>query len=609
VNKAKSYAKIAFKLSTDNKHYLIQTKSCRALAYLYDISNQLDSANIFYHYGIRIGLTHNFKDRVIDLYNDLGLLHDRLDVYDSALHYYFLSYNLASQIQSYKDEAIACHNIGLVYSHLQNYDEALAHFTKTVDIKIKHGIAENLNLNLTNIASILNEKGLHKEAMLHLRKVEANCKNGCDEITLADLYFEFGYSYLKKGLLTEAYDFLIQALNHARKGDSRQTIANSLYQLSYFPLNREAYPEAISYLHEAETIALEISHRRLLRDIYQQLSIIYTKTGSIEKAMHYQTRFIELKDSIFNKNVANNLKNIQLSQHRKQSNQIIQEKESALWKSNFVAIFLTVNCILALAIIYLVYRSLGESKRTKKQMEIELIKLLDERDKNQKELYRSRMEFSSLLNRVTGFLLGPIATLLGLSNVSKGSVTFEEANEYLNKIRDICSRHIMGVFHKITELHTIREQEVVIENVGVANLSERIYNNFKTPNDFSLLTITVQKSMPATLRTDYGLITTLISSGIRYFNKPHDVSPIEVNFEQHEASVTITIKNHCNPANLIPYENLFNLFVAQVTAWKLKGDTALTERNDHALLKIFIPTDYTLLTTETVESTVLMNGS
>jgi len=352
--KANHYSQLAYQLSGGYNHFLLQTKVCYALAYMHDdVTNQPDSSSMYYHKAIQIASSHNLKDWLVNLYNDLGLHHQRLDVYDSAIHYFLLTFNLASENQSYQSLSITSQNIGLVNSYLENYTEAIYYFNKAIAIKNEHQITRGLEINYLNLARVYSEQGDYNNAIAQLKKVESICTSGCDDNTLAGLNYSLGYANFKRGNEEKSYTLFSKALAFARKGGNKQWLSNTLFQLSYFSIANKDYNEALCYLQEAEMIATEINHRRLLRNIYEQYSIVYDNTGDVDQAHYYEKLFIQLKDNIFNKTVANNI----LREHRMQSDAIIHEKETELWESYIVTSLLGLNFILLCVAVYMVFKA------------------------------------------------------------------------------------------------------------------------------------------------------------------------------------------------------------------------------------------------------------
>lgn len=604
--KARYYSNLAYNLAGRNNHFLLQTKVCYSLAYLHDDMNQLDSTATYYHKAIQIALSHNFKDWLIYLYNDLGLLHERIDVYDSAVRYFLLSYNLASELHSYKGQATASGNIGLAYTYLENYPKAIFYFKESIAIKKQNEISEGLNLDYLNLARVYNEQGNFKAAMQQLNNVELSCKNGCDPNTLIGLNYSLGYTNLKEGNQNKSYSFFIKALALARKNDSKQWLANTLYQLSSFSITNNDYSEAITDLQEAEKIANEISHRRLLRDVYDQLSIIYDKAGAVDKARHYEKLYIQLKDSIFNKDIANNVNEIQLSDQRQESDAIIARQETALWKSYTLIILLGLVFVLTCAVVYLISRSLIMSRRYRKSIELEMIRMLGDREDYQRELFRTHMEFTALLSRVTGFLTAPVSTLLGLANIIKNSLGRSELKAVNSMVR-LCT-NILIVLENMHELVLYKNHDVQAEEIEITSFVEEISKDFKKLNSFLLLTVNIQKSVIHKIKSDRVLLLAAVNHAIRYFNHSNENPVVEVIFDQFQSEgITKIIVKHYSTNNIsIPYRNQFNHLTVMVSTGKLKGDFIVIQRDDHTLFQIIIPTDFTNFGNKMVKENISM---
>jgi len=374
--KANHYSRLAYQLSEAYQHYLLQIDVCYDQANLYDNNNQPDSSIIYFHKAIQLSSMHKLNDWLIYLYNSLGLHHQKLDVYDSALHYFILSYNLSSENQSYGSQAVACHNIGLVDSYLENYDDAILYFKKAIEIKTQNHITKGLDLNYLNLARVYSEQNNYNDAIEQLKKVKLICKDGCEDNTLAGLNYSLGYANFKKGNNEKSHAFFSKALAFARKGGNRQWLSNTLFQLSYFSIESKDYEEALRFLQESQKLATETTHRRLLSNIYQQFSIVYDKVGNSDQARHYEKLHMQLKDKIFNRAVANNIKNIQLNEQRKQANIIIQEKETALWESYVIAALIGLNFVLMCIVVYLVFKALIISRQQRAELEKDILQMM-----------------------------------------------------------------------------------------------------------------------------------------------------------------------------------------------------------------------------------------
>lgn len=590
-SKAKHYASNSFKIAEIHRHFFIQAKACNALAYLYSVNNQIDSSMLYYHKTIRISASHNFKDRLMYFYNNLGILYDRLDMYDSSLYYYQLSYDLALELQSYLDLAIARHNMGLIYSHLENYGDALLYLNEAIDIKRKHGITIGLNTDLLNTANLHNEIGHYDEAVRQLNEIKKNCSNNCDADILANLNYGLGYSYFKKGLLKDACSFFIKAFEYSMQSNNNETLASTYYHLSLFDINNKEYPKAIEKLLQAEKISKAIELRRLQCDVYAELSRVYAKTGASEKEFYYKELHFKIKDSLFNKTLANNILNIELSAQRKQAESTIQQKNMELQKSYLTTFLIGIICILSFIVIYLIYRSLRNSRTLKRKLEDEIIKRTFDLQQTNKELYRSQLEFNHILYRTSQYIRPPLASISGLINIARQkNINLTELRECIEKMHKV-STDFDVILNLLTELYDIRDQEIVPEKIDVNSLITELYRNFEASENFPVVSLSIDNSVGKELKTDKNLLVNLILRSIQYFNPNEGTKSIDVSFAQDDSCTIISLEDKSILTYEMLQQNMFNLFLAQITAFKLKGHILLAERNNQTIFRVIIPND------------------
>ncbi|MEQ9412288.1 MAG: tetratricopeptide repeat protein, partial [Cyclobacteriaceae bacterium] len=435
INIAKGYAFKTLALAHEFGHYSFEAKAYRAIAYVNKYEEKLDSARYFYHLGVDIAKKHNLNRTLMSLLTDLGILYDRQDSYDSALRFYHLALEIADDLDAKDGQAAIRNNIGLVFYYLNNYGEALEYYQSALEIKKKNGIVDDLPLNLLNIAIIYNEQGKYDDAIGNLDEVAGICQNNCDINIEANLNYGLGLSYRKKKEYEKSLPYLLKGYELAKKGNIKNVIAYIQYHLSDFRFREGDYVGAIELLHEAEIIANEINLKRLKRDIYESYSRIYDQTGNLEKVVEYQGKYMAMKDSIFNEQLASNLKDIQLDVQRKQSEVIIQQKDTEIERVRLITTLVGIISVLLVVVSILIYRTYRASHRMKKILEKEIEKRTGELVKSNADLTQMTQEYDQLVYRASHDIRGPLATLMGLTNIAKQDT--EEplrVRDYLAKI-------------------------------------------------------------------------------------------------------------------------------------------------------------------------------
>jgi signal transduction histidine kinase/Tfp pilus assembly protein PilF len=612
--KAFYYARIANKLSLTYKHSVIHAKSWLALGYMADKTKQIDSAIYFNRQGVRFAKANAMHDRLMYFYNDLGNLFERVDLYDSSLAYYHLSFNIAQLLNSYYDQAITKNNIGLVHYHLSNYKEAAENLKEAIQIKDRHGIQEGIELNHLNLAIVLNDQGLFNEALPHLKVVESICKKGeCNTSTLADLNYGIGYSNLKTRNIDEAYSYFLNALQFARKINNDQKISSILINIASIQFTKKNYPAALEHLDQAYPLSRKSNSRRQLRDIYELYSNVYKEKGDLESALIYKDYYINMKDSVFNMQLAENLKNIELSVHRRQADQIIAQKDDELSRGRTIIILTIAMTVLVLSLLFVIWRNLALEKRLKSKLSDQVAERTAELKQSNIEIQKSYAEYDHLVYRISHDIRGPITTVLGLTHVALLDTRNPDTiTEYLSKIKQSASG-LSVTLSKLTEVNTLRNSPLEIIDVDIQKLIDNILPKFASEPMFSLVNLRFSHGqLKHGLKTDSRflgfIIENCLSNAYRYVdhNRPESKAPyIHIHWEQDDLNTTISIEDNgvgiAEESKTKLFQLFFvaspnhgpglGLFLSQMAAGRLGGKLFLSRNMNPTVFKLVITND------------------
>lgn len=460
-SKAKQYALKAVELADEHGNWVVLAKACRALAYAHKSQGQTDSVWYYLRYGISVAQMYKNELTLIRLLIDLGNQHINLDLYDSALSNYNNALEIATRLDDKEGLSTTKHNIGLVFYFLNLYDEALVHFESSLSIRRQNGLIDDIPDNLVNVAILYNELGRYDDAISSLNEVAMFCKNACSDKIEANLNFGLGFSHLKKSDFDEALPYFLRSYEISKRGGVKLTHAYSLVYLSEFRLRSGDYHGAIELLKEAEKISKEINVKRLKRDIYEFYSKAYSNLENSEKIIEYQIKFFKLKDSIVNEQVAFNISRTQLDAQKKQSDLIIQQKETQLSRSRWIIAFVTVVALLLVVIAFLLFNRYRLNRRLKQILQRQVQLRTGDLIQNNEELRQLNLEFEKLLSQTSRYIHGPMTTLIGLINLAeKDQSDPERTQKYLAKIKRVAGE--MGLsLEQLKQVGKVKEQKQV----------------------------------------------------------------------------------------------------------------------------------------------------
>jgi len=610
IYEAKRFGILSYKYSGLNNNARGLAKASRALSYAYNRIEKFDSAVYFFNKGIEISKTAGINDILVSLYVDFGIFHETRDTYDSALKYYNRSLEISAKIGDHEGIAAAFNNIGLIYYYLNNHDEALNHYQKAIDVKKANGREDEIPVNLMNIALIYNEQGKFEQAISILQEVELRCGGHCNDKIITDLNYDLGFAYFERNELDKAIEYLSKAYEMAKNTNNKKILAQTLHRFAKIRLIKKDYEGALEFLRESEVLSQEIKLRRLLRDIFDTYRIVYQAQGNLSKVVEFQNKFMLLKDSIFNEKLANNLKDIQLDAQRKQSEVIIQQKDTEIERVRLITGLVGIISVLLVVVSILIYRNYRASHRLKLVLEKEIEKRTRELLKSNADLTQMTQEYDQLVYRASHDIRGPLATLMGLTNIAKQD--HEEplrVRDYLGKIEST-AQGLNQTLSQLMETNRIRNLPICIEEIDLGGLVDESYSSFKTLNHFPLISLRIERGDWKTpLQSDKNLVgfilTKLLDNAFRYFATHKQEKYIKVSWSQSDDKTIIAVEDNGLGIDVKAKEKIFQLFyvasdihgsglglfLAQMAANRLGGRIILARSSGPTIFKLIISTN------------------
>lgn len=610
LERAKHYAIMATEFSEKNKNGLLFLRSANATGFVFQRLNVFDSAAIYYYKALDVCLKEGHTDRLHLIYNDLGSLYERLDRYDSALYFLNLSYEAAVATNKFEDQSNAKNNIGLIFYHINSYEEALSNLVQAKDIRLNNNITFDIEQNYLNIAIVLNDMGRYKEALINLEKVREFCGNGCSSKILAGLYYGLGYSKFKQDIKQEAYEEFVKAEKYAREIGSKETIANTLYHLALYSLEAKNFVDAKDKLMEVEDLTADLNLYRLQKDVYYYLSLVYENLNDLGNVVYYKDKYIALKDSLFNEKLANNVREIEIQAAKRESDQIIYQKDLELKRSRTILALSVGIALLLVAVIVLIYRALAFNRNLKNILKRQVELRTNELQASYEEIQKSYHEYDYLVYRTAHDIKGPLATLIGLTEIAR----YDKADagklyDYIEKIRDTSFR-LDNTLSQLSEINQLRNKPIDPEYIELKTMIREVRESMSHLSQFPLIKFKMQDtSSKAILITDRRLlkfvITHCLHNAYQYFVPSKKNKYIKVSWENDERYLTIIIEDNGEGISKEAAEHVFKmfyvatnhhgsglgLFLAQMAANRLGGRVYLARSENPTVFKITILND------------------
>ena len=274
--------------------------------------------------------------------NSMGIAYYQLGYGQKALNYYYQSLEYYETLGDKKGIGNGLNNIALIYKEQGNIPKSLEHYEKSLKYFQSNNEKKGIAMVLNNIASIYKDQGdLDKSKEYHLQslkiKEEIGDKNGIAQ-TLVNLgvssidnkdykaaqdYFERSVQFFKetnsqkdlafaymclgnvnlkqKNNLTKTFDYYQQALSIYKITGNKLGVTQTLTHLAEAYGEDKDYLKATDYANQGLLLSKEIENVREIKEAAKYLSSVYKKVGNSEEALKNYELYIQMRDSLVNK--------------------------------------------------------------------------------------------------------------------------------------------------------------------------------------------------------------------------------------------------------------------------------------------------------------------
>ena len=353
------------------------------------------------------------KSQIAKAYLGKGFINSREGNFPQALVYYFNGLKFAEDAKDYKTQGKILTNIGTIYQNSGDYEKAISHFKKSIEFNKKHKNYLEVYMELYNISSCYSNLEQYDEALKYAEDTEKisnklgmpKFKNTTNDLK-AGIYsdqekYELALKIYKKSLdtylLIRDEDIVIK--NYNKIAETYTNLAESKGKSK--TQKKEYLKQATNAIEKAIVLTKKAKNIRKLSEAYRTLSYIQKTQGKFELALETKDLSYKFKDSVFNSENKETIKNledkreIELRDKQIKINKLsLEAKEKQKW------LFVAGIGFLAIIGVLLFYQS---RKRKLTNLKLETLnKTLDQANK-------AKTRFFGILNHD---LRGPVSNLV-----------------------------------------------------------------------------------------------------------------------------------------------------------------------------------------------------
>lgn len=517
---------VAFSNSMDVRTKAIAT---RLTGGVYFYQDKYDSAIKVNYRALRFSEQANDSSLVASAINNLGLAFFKLGSYPEALQYLLRALNLKTSLKQNYGMVQTLNNVGIVYNGLKEYDKARDFYQRAIDLSRELKDFDGLVYSLNNFAvTFLNEKKTDEAEpyFKEAQKVGLQIENAVWE---SATYNGLGRIALARNKIKEAKYYFNESLRMRESIHEWSGISEVYFYYGKTHEQTGRLDSAIYDIRKSTRLARQIHLRDRIVANYKSMTEIYGKMKKYDSAFFYQSKFIALRDTLYDENLARNVNAIQLQAQAEEASSKLREKDQEI-NSRTIQIYLitAIGAIVLFAAIGF-YRSSNRERKLKddlaqekekvdrqkeelqlsneqlanaheiisrqnselEEYNLQLQSTVDTRtrelDLANRELNVVNLELDNFIYKSSHDIKGPLARLIGLCHVALLDVSDEKAKQYLLKLSEN-AKNLSEIFERLRTVSDINSIELTREKISFGEMIDRIKDRLKNLQGYNEIT-------------------------------------------------------------------------------------------------------------------------
>ena len=448
------YGKNALLKSEKNHQPIEKFNALQNIAYAYEQADSLERAIDYYQQSVKTA--RSMEDTMLmarsqfnlgTVYTNQGYYENALEHLIKSLNYLELYNNNHPSVNNDKHLSFIANNIGIVFNRMGDSKKAMEYYQYS--LKTRRNLRDSLG-----IANMLNNIGL-----LYAKRNRLDTAKACYDEAIS-IEQRFGDSASLAETVLNYWEIMIRKRNYARAAAFFDTVKTFLpflktgstivamnnIALVWLSLDQpvKAYPYILSAINLANKNKV-IAH---LSDSYMRLSDYYAKKLNFAKAYEYQKKYIKIKDSVMNAEVATKLAQMQAryETQKKEKRIAILEKDKQVTRAEadkqrtMKLIYLATSLVILLLAGFVILEIRNRAKQ--KQHHLEKRNL-----ENEQKLLRAQMN--------PHFIFNSLNTVQGYISANNSFVAMRFLSKFGQLLRDILENSRKSLISLENELKTL----------------------------------------------------------------------------------------------------------------------------------------------------------
>lgn len=452
----------------------------------HDVLGIKDSAEYYFSKALKMSRANSFYNIEVMCLNNLGMFHWNNGQFNQALTYFFDA--LALQEEKYPENKLGrstyLSNIGLIYQELKQYEKAITYHLQALETREKYDLLSEQSISLANLGVCYKSLGKYDLAIASYKKGIEQAKKGNNLRQYYALHDNLGNIYQETGSFDLAITYYLQSLDRPKSvGNNPKSDLNTYGNIAFLYNQLNQPKKAITYADKGFAI---LKQNPGLRNFSEGLYHAYAESnymlGKFETGRAYIDIFSNIKDSIFSKQNASALAEMEVKFETEQKEKDLAQSRAALAENELQIrnknLLIYGTSILAFILALLGYLLYKQQKLKNQQLKKEnQLKEALHQIAIQNQLQEQRLQISRDLHDNIGAQLTFIISSLDNIRyaISKGKVNLEE------KLKSVSHFTSKTIYELRDTIWAMNKTAITFED-----LNARITNYIDVAKQFSI---------------------------------------------------------------------------------------------------------------------------
>ncbi len=501
----------------------------------------------------------------VSQYNQmLGLSYGNQGKYSKSLALFYEALGVYEQVGNQRDAAQCLNSLAFTYMKIHEYMKAIEFFQKAIPVNLELENERSLAITYNNMGVChLKLKNFDQAIDLLQQALYLSEKIGFEREISAVLR-NFSEAYYKQNQLKKAKNYIFRALKLQKDLPTGIELVRSLNLAANIFYRYEQYDSSLSYAKRAYGMTSEIGSLPETSNSLEILYKSYEQVSEYQKAFHFQSLFLDTRNSLFTVEkslVAGQIESInELKQRESEYKVLAREDEFALvlmqeqkaQREILVILILLLAIIIIIVHVALKHKQRVNIRMNKKQRD-EIATFAQALQRSNEELKRLSDFKVGLTQMIAHDMKNSLNTILGFSSL-------KPAKEHMTYIHS-AGQNILTLVNNMLDVEKFEEAEIKLNrcNCSLLVLANEVRKQtsalFKNKN--MRLSITIDESLEVDVDTNLvcRIMMNLLTNAIKYSEKGSTVLLGATVRDDNYAEIKVT-----DQGRGIAAEHLTNIF-------------------------------------------------